>query len=247
MGCDGFAAISLIIINVDIKIAAIIISCGLIDSVFVFSVIFVSLFWFTVDITRAVAVSFVVLFGCFFLLGMIEVVYTNNVIIPLENVRIRIRDTQGVFIVFATGAAMHMDAANSLIAIVIGLGFVINVIDIIILAVDISLLFFDLQNQCFYFWEMFYIGFVFFICGFFSIFYYYFRYMVVLLSLEMLMISLFCFSVVFFFGFFVSFPVLFFLLVFVCMGGFGLSLLVFCSRGLGVDYVSSGYFNEFSF
>jgi hypothetical protein len=71
--------------------------------------------------------------------------------------------------------------------------------------------------------------------GFYVIFVFYRHYLLVLLGLEFVMLSVFlfvCLGV----GFYCSGVGKFlFLLVLVCMGGFGVSVLVFVSRGYGRD------------
>lgn len=164
----------------------------------------------------------------------------NMVIIPLENVRITINGIHDDDISFVIAGAIVTDTMRSDMAIFIGLGFVMNIVAATVLIVAIFSCF--LIYKIIFFEKMFFFGRFFFVVGLFSIFLYYYSYLIVLLSLELLMLSLVCFVVFSLFSSFVFFPVLFFFLVFVCMGAFGLSLLVFLSRSCGFDYLSYGYF-----
>jgi hypothetical protein len=121
------------------------------------------------------------------------------------------------------------------IANVMGFMFLVQRMEINILIEVIFSLFFDLQDQCFGFWEVFFRWF-FFGFGCLVIFLFGVHYIFVFLGLEFML-----FSVFLFFGLvgsvgYVSFSLFFFLLVLVCMGGFGISLLVFFSRCLGRDF-----------
>jgi len=67
-------------------------------------------------------------------------------------------------------------------------------------------------------------------------FFYHFHYMVVLLGLEMVLLSIFVFFTYVLTGFLVSWGCFAFLLVLVCIGGFGVSLVVSLARGFGRDF-----------
>ncbi len=86
-----------------------------------------------------------------------------------------------------------------------------------------------------------YIFFSFFVVGFYVIFLYHFHYMVVLLGLEMVLLSVFVFFRYGLAGSLVSWACFVFLLVLVCMGGFGISLVVSLARCRGRDFWSVGF------
>lgn len=71
--------------------------------------------------------------------------------------------------------------------------------------------------------------------GFYLIFVFYRHYLLVLLGLEFVMLSVFLFVRVGVGFYYLGVGKFLFLLVLVCMGGFGVSVLVFVSRGHGRD------------
>ena len=79
-----------------------------------------------------------------------------------------------------------------------------------------------------------------FILGLYVMFFYHFHYMVILIGLEMVLLSVFVFLGNSLAGGLVSWSCFVFLLVVVCMGGYGVSLLVSMARGVGRDFWSVG-------
>lgn len=82
----------------------------------------------------------------------------------------------------------------------------------------------------------FYMIFALFLIGFYLMFFYHFHYIIALLGLEMCLLSVFVFISYLFGGFLSSWVCFVFLLVLVCMGGFGVSLLVNLARCCGRDF-----------
>jgi hypothetical protein len=81
-----------------------------------------------------------------------------------------------------------------------------------------------------------YVFFGFFLIGFYVMFLYHFHYIIVLLGLEMVLLSVFVFFSYRLTGSLVSWVCFVFLLVLVCIGGFGISLVVALSRCRGRDF-----------
>jgi hypothetical protein len=82
----------------------------------------------------------------------------------------------------------------------------------------------------------FYLFFLFFGLGFYLMFFYHQHYMLVLLGLELVLLTIFVFFSYIMGGFLASWVCFVFLLVLVCMGGYGVSLLVSLARSRGRDF-----------
>jgi hypothetical protein len=86
-----------------------------------------------------------------------------------------------------------------------------------------------------------YLFFCFFLVGFYVMFFYHFHYMLLLLGLELILLSVFVLFRYGLSGFLVSWCCFVFLLVLVCMGGFGISLVVSLARCCGRDFWFGGF------
>ena len=68
------------------------------------------------------------------------------------------------------------------------------------------------------------------------VFHYHLHYIVILLGLEMMLFSLFVLFCTIFLKGILGYGVFLYLLILVCMGGYGVSLLVCLSRSVGKDF-----------
>jgi hypothetical protein len=169
----------------------------------------------------------------------------NSVIIPEENVRIRISGIHLLFKLLWIKGVTRIDVTISEVAIEIGLIDDTVTMIVSVSAVIMSLSSFDLQNQCSvlnFVGVSYYFFFLVFLVGFFVMFFYHYHYMIVLVGLEMVLLSVFVFFCYSLACPLVSWVCFVFILVLVCMGGFGVSLLVGLSRVVGKDFWSVGFF-----
>jgi len=165
-----------------------------------------------------------------------DAVYINSVIIPEEKVKITTNAIHLEIVYLNTITDEIIEIIKIQMAIKIGFMFFFIVVDRIIVEIKISFISFDLQNQCFIKLSGILISCVLFFIGFLMLIFYRVHYIILLLVIEILLLSTFlvlCVSFLFSEGLSGLFL---FILVMVCIGGFGISLLVSMARLFGRDF-----------